>query len=113
MAANFSRSRAVCMFAICVSLLSCASQKPPFKIGIAAAAGYRGPVHIRLCQPGAGATAQLDGSGNGVTSACPEPGDNMEIHGTRGADPVDLTREDIRVVRTGDEIPIALDADLK
>jgi hypothetical protein len=37
----------------------------------------------------------------------------MEIHGTRGNDAIDLTREDIRVVRTGDEIPIALDADLK
>jgi hypothetical protein len=37
----------------------------------------------------------------------------MEIHGTRGAEPVDLTREDIRVVKTGDSIPIALDADLK
>lgn len=113
MSANFSRSRAICMFAICVSLLSCASQKPPFKIAVAAAAGYRGPLHVRLCQPGAASTAQLDVSGNGVTSACPVPGDNVEIHGTRGADPLDLTRADIRVVRTGDEIPIALDADLK
>jgi hypothetical protein len=101
------------MFAICVSLLSCASQKPPFKIAVAAAAGFHGPMHIRLCQPGASATAQLDANGNGMTSACPEPGDNMEIHGTRGAEPVDLTREDIRVVKTGDSIPIALDADLK
>ena len=101
------------MFAICVSMLSCASQKPPFKVAVAAAAGYRGPLHVRLCQPGATMTAQLDASGNGVTAACPEPGDNMEIHGTRGSEPIDLTREDIRVVKTGDEIPIALDADVK
>jgi hypothetical protein len=113
MSLNLSRSRAICMFAICVSLLSCASQKPPFKVAVTAAAGYRGPLHVRLCQLGAAMNAQLDASGNGVTSACPEPGDNMEIHGTRGNDAIDLTREDIRVVRTGDEIPIALDADLK
>ena len=85
MSLNLSRSRAICMFAICVSLLSCASQKPPFKVAVTAAAGYRGPLHVRLCQPGAAMNAQLDASGNGVTSACPEPGDNMEIHGTRGS----------------------------
>jgi hypothetical protein len=101
------------MFAICVSLLSCASQKPPFKVAVAVPSGYHGPLHVRLCQPGATPLAQLDGAGNGVTSACPEPGDNMEIHGSRGSEPVDITREDIRVVKTGDEIPIALDADLK
>jgi hypothetical protein len=37
----------------------------------------------------------------------------MEIHGTRGSDPLDIQRDDIRVVKTGDEIPIALDADVK
>jgi hypothetical protein len=113
MPSNLLNSRVICVFAICVSLLSCASQKPPFKVAISAPAGYTGSVHIKLCQMGAQATARLDDQGVGATSACPAPGDNLEIFGTRGANSIYVTHENVRVVRTGDEIPIAVDAELK
>jgi hypothetical protein len=113
MPAHLLNSRVICVFAICVSLLSCASQKPPFKIAIKAPAGFAGQAHVKLCEIGANLVAELDADGTGATSACPRPGDNLEIFGTRGAESIYITHENVRVVRTGDEIPIALDADIK
>lgn len=106
-------SRVVCVVAICVSLWSCASQKPPFKVAIVTAAGYAGAIHVKLCQADAQVTARLDAQGFGASSACPGPGDNVEIRGTRGDDSVFIPHDSIHVVKTGDEIPVALDADLK
>ncbi|MGC2719315.1 MAG: hypothetical protein WA209_06980 [Candidatus Acidiferrales bacterium] len=113
MSASLLKSRVICVIAVCVSLLSCASQKPPFKVAIAAPAAFTGAVHVKLCELGAPAAAQLDPNGAGVTSACPEPGDHLVIVGTRGPSSIYIPHDAIRVVRTGDGIPIALDAELK
>jgi hypothetical protein len=107
------RSRALCVTAICLSLWSCASQKPPFKVSVACAQKYAGHIHVNLCQSAASAIAKLDDSGNGSSSACPAPGDNVEILALRGNDSVVVPHENMSVQKTGDDIPIALDADLK
>ena len=80
------RSRTLCVTAICLSLWSCASQKPPFKVAVACPQNYSGHIHVSLCQTASNPTAKLDEHGNGLSSACPAPGDNVEIYGTRGAD---------------------------
>jgi hypothetical protein len=107
------RSRALCVTAICLSLWSCASQKPPFKVLVACPPSFAGHIHVSLCQTAAAAIANLDEHGNGLSSACPAPGDNVEIVGNRGGDAIFVAHEDIAVKKTGDDIPIALDADLK
>jgi len=107
------RSRALVVTAICLSLWSCASQKPPFKVEVACPQSFAGHIHVSLCQTAATVIAKLDEHGNGFSSACPAPGDNVEIRGTRGSDPVFVSHDDIAVKKTGDDIPIALDADLK
>jgi hypothetical protein len=113
MPAGFHKSRVISVFAICVSLLSCASQKPPFKILIAAPAKFSGAVHVKLCEYGAPIAAQLDLDGTGVTSACPAPGDRLVIVGTRGPNSIFIPHDAIHIIRTGDGIPVALDAELR
>ena len=107
------RSRTLCITAICLSLWSCASQKPPFKVAVQCPQNYAGHIHVSLCQTASSPTAKLAEHGNGLSSACPAPGDNVEIYGTRGADSIFVPHESITVNKTGDDIPIALDADLK
>jgi hypothetical protein len=107
------RSRTLCVTAICLSLWSCASQKPPFKVSVACAQNFAGHIHVSLCQNASGAIAKLDERGNGSSSVCPAPGDNVEIFAQRGSDSVVVPHENISVIKTGDDIPIALDADLK
>jgi hypothetical protein len=96
-----------------MSLWSCASQKPPFKVEVACPPNFAGHIHVSLCQTAAAATAKIDEHGLAFSSACPAPGDNVEIVGKRGDNPIFVPHENIAVKKTGDDIPIALDADLK
>jgi hypothetical protein len=94
-----------------MSLLACAAKNPPHQIQITVADNYSGTVRVVPCQ-GAGPSTGNSAPATPIqpltvyTSACPSPGEQIELLVTRAGNVTRIMPESLSVARTGDGIPV-------
>jgi hypothetical protein len=98
-----------------LSLLACAAKNPPHQIQITVPDNYSGTVRVVPCQ----GTTPSTGNSTAATltepltiyaSACPNPGEQIELLVTRAGTVTRIMPENLSVARTGDGIPVEVSA---
>lgn len=95
--------------ALAGTLLSCGGTSLPRDIKIDVPEGYRGHVHVTLCS---NPPVSADARGNISVADCPVRSDRNQLMVTRGGTVLEIPPEKLQVGRTGDGLPVSIDADL-
>jgi hypothetical protein len=96
---------------ISLSLASCGAQNAPTRVTVQTADTFAGPIHLTPCVQSAPDPVQLDSHGNGNTAACPAA-DDVEIVLVKPGGTTYITRERVKIGRTGDGIAVTINANL-
>ena len=90
-------------------LFSCASTSPPQEVKVSVPDGYSGHLRVSLCVANPG---KADGKGNINVSDCPQSSDRVELIVSRGGKIIRIPFENLSILKTGDKIPVQIDAQL-
>ena len=94
---------------ISLSLASCGAKNAPTRITVQAGDTYSGPLRLTPCVRGARDPVLLDSQGDGNTEACPAA-DDVEIILAKPGRTTYITREKVKIGRTGDGIAVSITA---
>lgn len=91
------------------TLFSCASVSPAHRVKVDIPANYSGNLHVTLCQ---NVGTPADTAGNVSVVDCVQRSERIELNVRRGGAEYVIPPEKLDVRRTGDGIPVIVDAQL-
>jgi hypothetical protein len=96
----------------CTILLSCAAKPKAVEINVEVQPGYKGTLHVRPCSNQSD-LARADEQGKAYATACPQPGQEIELVVVQGGAIRRIPPERLIINKTGDGIPIEVIASIE
>lgn len=94
-----------------LALVSCAAKNAPTRVTVQVPDTFSGAIRLSPCAREANEPVLLDARGNGNTSACPSA-DDVEIMVMRAGKTIYLAREQVKIARAGDGLPVLITANI-
>ena len=94
-------------------LYSCAAKGAPREVKVTVPTDFSGEITLDPCTKGLPAEATVNGRGAAATSACPKPGDTVTLTVVKGDQKYRIPTNEVKIVRAGDGLPVAIKAHIR